>query len=277
MASAAGRLSNATRTPPKLVSSGPRTSVDARAVALSGFRKWQLYIEPERLRMRACVRRWVREWRPGSKIVEVGGGTSFLRRVIEGEVPGALYISGDIAPTNQTTVVLDATALPFATGSADAVLALEVLEHIPEPQRMIDEAARVLRPGGSLVITVPFMFGVHDFRDYHRFTPLGFTGLLEKAGLTLVDTVQRGGTFVASTGLIRQLILNTIVGNPLDWRAQGPTKKVLWLVATGVLTPWAAVTWTAYALDRTLDRSSKSPPGFFFLCRKPLVKTAPDS
>lgn len=237
-------------------------------LALDGYRQWRLYIEPERLRMRRILQKWIRLFEPGSKVLEVGGGTSFLRPVIQKNVDRSLYVSGDIAPTNATAVVLDANSLPIKSGAFDVVMALEVLEHMPDPQKMLDEASRVLRAGGRLIITVPFMFGVHDYRDYHRFTPLGFAQMLEKSEFRLVDTVQRGGTFVASTGLVRNLILNSIVGDPHDWRSRGLRKKVAWIVATIVLTPWTAVTWVAYALDRTLDRHSKSPPGYFFLCER---------
>lgn len=218
--------------------------------------------------MRAAVRDWIRECHPGSRVLEVGGGTSFLRPVVEEEVPGAFYVSGDIAPTNATTAVLDATRLGVASGSIDAVLALEVLEHMPQPLAMLEEVSRVLRPGGTMIVTVPFMFGLHDFRDYFRYTPLGFSTILDECGMSLVQTRRRGGTFVAATGLVRNLLLNRIVGEPKDWRAQGMGKKVRWLIATVVLTPWTPITWLAFALDGLLDRESKSPAGFFFLCRK---------
>jgi SAM-dependent methyltransferase len=236
--------------------------------ARSFYRNWRLYIEPERMRMRKVCRRWIQQTRPGGLVLEIGGGTAFLRSTIEKAVPGVRYFSGDIAPTDATGIVLDATALPMADASADAVLALEVLEHIEQPEQMISEVARVMRKDAIGIVTVPFMFGVHDFRDYHRFTPLGFQTLLEEHGLELDEVAQRGGTFVAATGLVRTLILNSIVGKPKDWRAQGLRKKILWVVATVVLTPWALVTWTAVGLDRVMDRSSQSPPGYFFLFRK---------
>jgi SAM-dependent methyltransferase len=238
------------------------------AAARHGYRQWRLYIEPERLRLRKAVRIWIRQCAPGGRVLDVGGGTSFVQSVIEREVPGAHYVSGDIAATNKTTVVLDATALPIADASVDAVLALEVLEHLPRPERMLREVARVLRADGLAILSVPFMFGVHDFRDYFRFTPLGFSTLLEQHDLQLVALRPRGGTFVAATGLVRTLILNAIVGEPNGWRADGARKKLLWTIATAVLTPWVLVTWTAMGLDGLFDRNSKSPPGYFFLCRK---------
>jgi SAM-dependent methyltransferase len=49
----------------------------------------------------------------------------------------------------------DVTALPIRSGAADAVLLLDVLEHLPEPAAAVAEARRVLRPGGALVVSVP--------------------------------------------------------------------------------------------------------------------------
>lgn len=247
-----------------------RTARPSRA-AVAGlwlYRHYRLATSPERLRMRRTVRTWIRSCAPGSRILEVGGGTSMLRPVIEREVPGALYMSGDIAPTNASTLALDALSLPVRSDSLDAVLALEVLEHMPDPERMLHESARVLRSGGMLILTTPFMFGLHDFRDYFRYTPLGLETLLEPAGLALEKTVLRGGTLVSATGLVHNYLRDLIVGKPKDWRASGRRKKALWLVATVVLTPWTLVTWVALGLDRLVDRDSASPPGYFFLCRK---------
>lgn len=237
-------------------------------IGLKGYRLYRLYSAPERMRMRSTVRRWIRHCAPGSIVLEVGGGTSILRPVIEREVPGARYISGDIAPTNTSSVALDALALPIKDNSIDAVLALEVLEHIPTPHAMVTEVSRVLVPGGMFILTTPFMFGLHDFRDYFRYTPLGLEQLLSGTDLTLDEVVLRGGTFVTVAGLLRNLIRDAIVGSPVGWRAQSTNKKVLWAVATAVMVPWVPVMWASLALDRVVDRESRSPSGFFFRCHK---------
>lgn len=252
----------------------PPVPAKARAYAagLQAYRLYRLWSAPERVRMRAVIRRWIRSAPPGARIVEVGGGTSMLRPMIEREVPGARYASGDIAPTNNSALVADATRMPFAEGCIEALLALEVLEHIPEPRQLLAEAGRVLVDGGTLVLTTPFMFGVHDYRDYFRYTPLGLQQLIEGTGLELEEVALRGGTFVSSFGLLRNLIRDAIVGDPAGWRAQGSRKKVLWGVATVVMVPWVPVMWAAMAADRTVDRDSKSPPGYFFrLRRRPRV------
>jgi SAM-dependent methyltransferase len=220
------------------------------------------------MRMRSTVRDWIRERRPKGVLLEIGGGTSMLRPLIERESPGIRYMSGDISPTNATTVVLDATNLPVQDESVNAVLALEVLEHIPEPKRMLQEISRTLTPGGVCILTVPFMVGVHDFRDYFRYTPLGLEALLVDTGLELDETRLRGGTFVSAASLLKSLIRNAILGSPEDWRAQGARKKVLWIIVVLAEMPWVPIMWGSMGLDHLLDRESVSPPGYFFLCTK---------
>jgi SAM-dependent methyltransferase len=246
----------------------PSRGRQAYAVGLRAYRLYRLYSAPERVRMRSAVRRWIALSPSGSKILEVGGGTSMLRSMIEATVPDARYMSGDIAPTNNSTLVLDACALPMRDASIDVVLALEVLEHIPQPMAMLSEVSRVLTDDGMLILTTPFMFGVHDYRDYFRYTPRGLSELLEGTGMTLDEVVLRGGTFVSAAGLLRNLIRDAIVGDPAGWRAQGSRKKALWALATFVMIPWVPVMWLALGVDRSIDRDSKSPPGYFFLVRK---------
>lgn len=240
----------------------------AYVLGLSAYRTYRLFSSPERMRMRSTVRRWVRLCPPGAVLLEVGGGTSMLRHVIETEVQGIRYFSGDIAPTDRSDLAMDAQTLPIRTASLDAVMALEVLEHMPRPSLMLCEASRVLKDDGLLILTTPFMYGVHDFRDYFRYTPDGLADLLRPCHVELHEVVLRGGTFVSVAGLLRNLVRDRILGQPVGWRARGRQKKALWLAATAVTAPWVPVMWLALALDSALDRDSKSPPGYFFLCRR---------
>jgi SAM-dependent methyltransferase len=77
----------------------------------------------------------------------------------------------DIRRRPDAGIVGDAHCLPLATGSFDLILSTEVLEHALEPQRVVDEIRRVLRPGGRLLLTTRFIFPLHDVPgDYYRFT-----------------------------------------------------------------------------------------------------------
>jgi ubiquinone/menaquinone biosynthesis C-methylase UbiE len=68
---------------------------------------------------------------------------------------GAMQAAGEAGSAGATAVSGDAGAMPFGDGTFDRVIAAEVLEHILDDQRAMNELARVLRPGGLAAITVP--------------------------------------------------------------------------------------------------------------------------
>ncbi len=68
----------------------------------------------------------------------------------------AMKDAGEIAPTlSCTSVAGDGTKLPFADASFDRIIASEVMEHVPDDNAALSEFIRVLRPGGTIAITVP--------------------------------------------------------------------------------------------------------------------------
>lgn len=84
----------------------------------------------------------------------------------------------------------DITALPFAADSFDLVTALDVLEHIENDVQALDELARVCRPGGWLLITVPVfpsLWGEHDEINQHvrRYIPRHMLDLLHRSGFEI--------------------------------------------------------------------------------------------
>jgi SAM-dependent methyltransferase len=100
--------------------------------------------------------------KPMKDILEVGGGQSGLTALL---FPQAQVTNLDLnpeyaqAPCNQQKRVRfvcgDATALPFASESFDAVTMFDLLEHVPDDKKAVSEALRVLRPGGFLLISTP--------------------------------------------------------------------------------------------------------------------------
>lgn len=85
-------------------------------------------------------------------------------------------------------IFADAAHMPFSNDSFDSVCLLDVLEHLPEPENSLNEIARILRPGGFLYISVPFMYPIHDApHDYQRMTVHGLRRWLDNSGLELVE------------------------------------------------------------------------------------------
>ena len=87
--------------------------------------------------------------------------------------------------------------LPFRDGTFDTAVSFQVLEHVPQPARMLVEIRRVLKPGGVLVLTAPHIWGIHEEpHDYYRFTPYGLRYLAEAAGLKVHSVVPLAGFWV---------------------------------------------------------------------------------
>jgi SAM-dependent methyltransferase len=94
----------------------------------------------------------------------------------------------------------DGTRLPFRDRSFDTVLALEVLEHVGEPDRCVAEISRVLAPGGTLLLTVPLVAPLHQWPfDYWRYTTRGIEALLARHGFE-IERVEARGNFATATG-----------------------------------------------------------------------------
>jgi SAM-dependent methyltransferase len=110
-------------------------------------------------------------------VLDVGGGRE---APLDAAWPAAARrVRVDAFPHIRPDVTADAAALPFANGAADAVIMCEVLEHLREPRDAIGEAHRVLRDGGILCGSVPFLFPVHaDPYDFYRYTEQGLRHLL---------------------------------------------------------------------------------------------------
>lgn len=85
-------------------------------------------------------------------------------------------------------LVGDAQRLPIASGSIDIVFSTQVIEHVPHPEHLLQEAWRILKPGGSVILSGPFYWPLHEEpHDYFRFTRYGFERLLADAGFADVS------------------------------------------------------------------------------------------
>lgn len=115
----------------------------------------------------------------GSSAVYQGIDTQDAKAHFGYAVPDTEYFEGDRWPVEDESV--------------DCVLCTEVLEHIPDSVPFLSQAHRCLRPGGRLLITVPFAARWHFIpHDYWRFTPSGLGRLLKLAGFTDVRVSARG-------------------------------------------------------------------------------------
>jgi SAM-dependent methyltransferase len=114
---------------------------------------------------------------------------------------GVRDVGVDAAPAAGTRADAwaQAGALPFADGAFDTVLCTQVLEHLPDPPAALAEMARVLAPGGRLILSAPQTFHLHEEpHDYWRFTRFGLAQLCRAAGLEPQRLVAQGGFFAVA-------------------------------------------------------------------------------
>jgi ubiquinone/menaquinone biosynthesis C-methylase UbiE len=137
-------------------------------------------------------------------LLDVGCGTKPYQRLFAPHVDR--HVGIDLATSPQGTAAIDvfgtayATTLPDASG--DTLLCTEVLEHLEEPGRALEEFRRVLRPGGHLILTVPFFWQVHEApRDFYRYSEFGLRHLLETHGFTTLEIKPLSGFIVTFTQL----------------------------------------------------------------------------
>jgi SAM-dependent methyltransferase len=127
------------------------------------------------------------------------------------------YIGIDyLSDRSRPDVISSALALPFKPATFDTVVSTEVLEHVPNPATALDEMARVLKPGGHLVLSVPLYWPRHEVPyDFFRYPYDGLLHLIEESGFKLERLFNRGRSY-AFLGQVFQHV-QPISARPVNW------------------------------------------------------------
>lgn len=129
------------------------------------------------------------------RLLDVGCGSQPYRRYFD----GLEYVGLDIdTEANREAGVADyfydGSRFPFADDAFDSVLCNQVLEHVFNPHEFLAEIRRVLRPGGRLLLTVPFVWDEHEQPyDFARYTSFGLRHMFEQQGFCWVEHRKLGG------------------------------------------------------------------------------------
>lgn len=156
-------------------------------------------------------------------VLDVGCGHQPYRSLLTGAPGVERYIGLDLPPTRyqRPDLVWEGTAMPIRSGSVDVALATELLEHVPDPEPLLEEVCRVLRPGGRLLLTVPFLWPLHDVPDDElRYTPFRLERVLREAGFDEVDLHATGGWDASLAQLLALWARRRPMGRvrtPLTW------------------------------------------------------------
>jgi SAM-dependent methyltransferase len=142
-------------------------------------------------------------------VLDLGAGTKPYAVLYERYFDSCTSVDVPYSPhdVSAVDVMASADALPFDDASFDCVICTEVLEHCPDPGRTLAEVSRVLRPGGRVFLTTPFLRPLHEMpHDYFRFTPSGLVQLAASAGLE-VRSIRPKGEYLAVALAVLQMPL----------------------------------------------------------------------
>lgn len=131
------------------------------------------------------------------KVLDIGAGMSPWRDWLP---EGVIYQGIDVGnasefgmDVNDELLYYDGGRIPLPDGAFDTALCVEVMEHADDPSLLLAETARVLRPHGKLILTVPWSARRHHIpHDYHRFTRERLAALLAAAGFVDITIAERG-------------------------------------------------------------------------------------
>ncbi len=133
------------------------------------------------------------------KLLDFGCGKMPYRSFLESNSNIEEYVGMDISSdldygAVKPDVTWDGVTMPFGDNVFNVTFGTEVLEHCPDPQRVLDENYRVLNEGGILFFTVPFLWNLHEVPyDEFRYTPFSLERMLKKAGFDEVNIYPTGG------------------------------------------------------------------------------------
>lgn len=113
---------------------------------------------------------------PSDLALNVGSGATSI---------GSQFINVDLMPYESVDIVCDLSDIPLQDQSVDSIVSIAVLEHVIDPKLAVQELVRILKPGGTLLVFVPFIQGFHASpHDYQRYTLNGLVELVRPLRVT---------------------------------------------------------------------------------------------
>ncbi len=132
----------------------------------------------------------------GGRVLDVGSGHSKYEHVIRRYAKR--YYAVDRF-RNAAQIKGSVEHLPFGESVFDTLICTQLIEHVPRPWVAVAEMYRILKPGGYLILSAPWIYPYHGSpADYYRFSRDGLRALLEDNGFKVIDLCPMGGGFLVA-------------------------------------------------------------------------------
>lgn len=185
-----------------------------------------------------CVKGFSENINDGGKVLDVGAGSGHYRDFFRNNS----YYAIDMGLEQQHAKGLDAVGdicnLPFKDSSFENIICIEVLEHIWDSNRLMQELNRALKSSGTLLLTAPLCLGEHmQPYDFFRYTRFSLANLLEINGFEIIKIDPRGGYFTLLGYLISKIPDQVLKMENIPSFLNKPLKTVFRILFTYMLTP----------------------------------------
>lgn len=139
----------------------------------------------------------------GGRILEIGAGPKSYRSLF----PNCSVISTDILEHPNIDEIADVTNLQFDNASFDYVLCFNVLEHVFDINKAVQEINRVLKKGGTCVIITAFLYPIHDPpNDFYRITRFAYEKMLSNFSKVQIDEIP-----ILPFGIFKRFVLFNVI------------------------------------------------------------------
>lgn len=188
-------------------------------------------------------------------VLEIGAGGNYLKEDFKSKYTDWLSLDYDLR-SDSIDLRGDGQQLPFKNEMFDTIISIDVLEHVPNPEKFVSEMFRVIKPGGKVILSTPFFFYLHEEPfDFFRFSKYGLKTIFERNGFSVIDVIPTAGVisifgllisvFITRTFRFSKVLLNIVL-------------KINRFFQLKLLLP----------IDNRLDKNKKFAQGHFIIAYK---------
>ena len=188
-------------------------------------------------------------------VLEIGAGGDYLKKDFKSQYDEWISLDYDLR-SNSIDLRGDGQQLPFKDGMFDTIISVDVLEHVPNPEKFVSEIFRAIKPGGIVILSTPFFFYLHEEpHDYFRFSKYGLRTIFERNGLSVIDVIPTGGV-IGILGLLISIFITKKLG--FSKTLLKCLLKIHRFIQLKLFFP----------LDKKIDKNKKFAQGHFIVAKK---------
>lgn len=191
----------------------------------------------------------------GGIVLEIGAGGNYLKSEFKSLYNVWISLDYDLR-LDSIDLRGDGQQLPLKNGIFDTIISIDVLEHVPNPEKFVSEMFRVIKPGGIVILSTPFFFYLHDAPfDFFRFSKFGLTTIFQRIGFEVIEVEPTAGV-ISIIGILISIFITKVF--MFSTRLLKIMLAINQLIQIKLLLP----------IDKKLDKNNRFAQGHFIVAKK---------